>query len=63
MGENRGKVEDMMYLYLYIVLVVSLTYLGVWLKGINGIHGWVDEFFTPIPLSIIGLGYMVFELS
>lgn len=37
------------------IFVVGLMILGSWLEGINGKHGIVDEFLTPLPLGLAGL--------
>jgi hypothetical protein len=38
-----------------IILICGLALVGFWLEGINGKQGLVDEFFTPVPLGLIGL--------
>jgi hypothetical protein len=33
----------------------SLMIVGAWLEGINGKHGLLDEFLTPLPLGVMGM--------
>lgn len=35
--------------------VISLMFLGGWLENINGVHGFLDKFFTPFPMGGVGL--------
>lgn len=37
-----------------IILIGGLTAVGLWLEGINGKHGLVDELLTPVPLGLLG---------
>ncbi len=37
------------------LFILSLMILGVWLEEINGKHGLLDEFLTPLPLGIVGM--------
>ena len=43
------------------LIVACFMALGLWLEGINGKHGWLDELLTPFPLGIAGCGTIVFE--
>ena len=38
-----------------IIFVVVLMGVGWILEGINGKHGLLDEFLTPLPLGMVGL--------
>jgi hypothetical protein len=35
--------------------VSGLMVLGRWLETINGKHGIMDEFLTPLPLGVAGM--------
>jgi hypothetical protein len=35
--------------------VSGLMVVGSWLETINGKHGFIDEFLTPLPLGIVGM--------
>ncbi len=39
---------------LNFLFVAALMAVGYWLEGINGKHGYVDRFLTPLPLGIVG---------
>lgn len=43
--------------------MLALMILGLWLEGINGKHGIIDEFLTPLPLGLAGLGAIFLERS
>lgn len=36
-------------------VVLAFMLEGVWLERINGVHGVIDKFFTPLPLGLLGL--------
>jgi hypothetical protein len=38
-----------------IIFISGLMIVGAWLEGINGKHGILDEFLTPLPLAIAGM--------
>jgi hypothetical protein len=37
------------------IFVGTLVIVGAWLESINGKHGFLDEFLTPLPLGIAGM--------
>jgi hypothetical protein len=36
------------------MFIAGLMALGLWLEGINGKHGFVDEWLAPFPLGVSG---------
>ena len=40
-----------------LVVIASFAILGLWLRSINGKHGFADELLTPVPLAFVGLIY------
>jgi hypothetical protein len=40
-----------------LVVIASFAILGLWLRSINGKHGFADELLTPVPLAFVGLMY------
>lgn len=45
------------------LFVLALMILGIWLEGINGKHGIIDEFLTPLPLGLAGFTAVFLERS
>ncbi len=47
------------------ILIYGLMMVGAWLETINGIDGWIDAFFTPVPMGSSGLliSWMEWELA
>ena len=37
------------------IFMISFMFLGAWLEGINGKHGFFDELLTPIPMGFCGM--------
>jgi hypothetical protein len=44
-----------------IFFIVGLMTVGFWLESINGKHGIVDEWLTPLPLGLSGCAIVLFE--
>jgi hypothetical protein len=44
-----------------ILTIASLMMLGMWLERIGGKQGFLDELFTPVPLGLTGLVFVLLE--
>ncbi len=44
-----------------LILIAGFAAVGLWLEGINGKHGLVDEFFAPAPFGCLGLAFVVLQ--
>ncbi len=51
----------MILLITNFVFVTGMMLLGSWLEGINGKHGLFDEFLTPLPMGLSGMGVVFIE--
>ncbi len=41
--------------------VIALAIIGLWLEGVGGKHGLMDELLAPIPLGLGGVMLVLFE--
>lgn len=48
---------------LNLMTIPALGALGFWLEGIGGNRGFVDKFFSPIPLSVAGYIFVILRSS
>jgi len=44
-----------------LTAIAGFMAVGMWLETVGGKHGFVDEFFAPIPLAATGCIYAVFR--
>ena len=51
----------MIQLVIDFAFVSGLLVVGAWLESINGKHGFMDEWLTPLPLGLSGGIFVFFE--
>ncbi|MGH6812870.1 MAG: hypothetical protein ACREDM_11200 [Methylocella sp.] len=44
-----------------LLTICAFVALGAWLEGIGGKHNFFDEFLTPLPLGLLGIGLVFYE--
>jgi hypothetical protein len=61
-GSTAGRGDEAMTINPFdLTAIAGFMAVGLWLETVGGKHGFVDEFFAPIPLAATGCIYAVFR--
>lgn len=59
-GSTAGRGDETMTINPFdLMAIAGFMAVGLWLETVGGKHGFVDEFFAPIPLATTGCIYAV----
>jgi hypothetical protein len=59
-GNTAGRGDETMTINPFdLTAIAGFMAVGLWLETVGGKHGYVDEFFAPIPLAATGCIYAV----